>query len=244
MRQMFLAVTFLFGGLMAEAINVSLPFRECVPPNAARERLDNFCPRLEGAHLSKCCPTVMKDLPLSCFYNIRTSKPAYRDTSETVCEGGVDVTRTCCAEYPTPCADEIAEMPFVQRLIKREGQCCFEDCPPADYWRSQPRPDPRVGPNHEYAGRSRPSDECSVVARNFCTVSNSCSGGSPCPVPVEPSEPSTPSNPGNPSTPGPGTGTPTTPGPVTPVDPGPSTPVDPGPAPEPEPPDPSPDVDV
>ncbi len=165
----------ILGFLVAEVSHAAnLSFNECAQPNASRGRLDNFCPRLEGSYLDLCCPTVFKQNPISCYYYTDATKPHYSLTSKGSCKAGVASTVTCCVNQPEPCAQNIVELPFIQRLIKREAACCFEDCPPADYWRSQPRPDGRVTPNHELAGRSRPANDCNGQVVDECGGAISC----------------------------------------------------------------------
>lgn len=196
--------------------------------------LDNFCPRMEGVHLPNCCPPLIKMSALTCDYQIVKDRgqPFLANSSYTTCENNANVTKPCCTTATRACYTDPVSLKFLPRLINRQASCCFEQCPPASYWRAAPNANPKITANHELTGGSVPIctqttlQECSVGTTDNCPVSDFC------PIVIPGPQPGTDPGPGTgpgPVTPGPVTPGPVTPGPVTPSNPnpGPTTPPNP-----------------
>lgn len=206
-------------GLFAAQAHADFP--ECAENTVARSRHDFFCPKLEGAYLPSCCPSVSKASPISCFYYVESSVATQTLSSGSSCENGQNVSVPCCDYGSMPCNADIKEAPYIQRLIKGDGKsCCYDDCPAASYWSSTRGPTYGVTVNHKKYGRTRPPTCAQVAAsNNTCgNVTVSCSSLASCPVAPSPTDP----NP-NPTDPNPN-----------PTDPNPN-PTDPNPDPAPNP---------
>lgn len=202
-----------------------------------RTRTSGFCPRLEGAYPKDCCPMIVKSPALQCYYYTHSSRQDYQPGQRTVCvtdSNGIkhNETNPCCDSYNRSCKQDMRVVEFKQRLIRgKTGSCCFENCPPADYWREQPLfgPSPLTSA-HKLLGSSTPSLDCDAPVENTCGGLPMCEGGNdPCPIVYPPSPP-------NPPGPGPGNGgggpNPPNPSPT----PEPPTPTPPQPLPIPDPP--------
>jgi len=209
-------------GLSAAEANADFP--ECAENTVARSRHDFFCPKLEGAYLPSCCPSVVKSSPITCFYYVESSVATQTLGSGSSCQGGQNVSVPCCDYGSMPCNADIKEAPYIQRLIKGDGKsCCYDDCPNASYWSSTRGPTYGVTVNHKKFGRTRPPTCAQVAAsNNTCgSVTVSCASLSACPVDPGPGPgPGPDPGPGDPGPgPGPGPGPDPGPGPgPTPVD--------------------------
>lgn len=214
----------------------SREFKRCDIKEPGRTELDNVCPRLEGIHPQGCCPQVFDKNKLTCNYHIvkERGQPILANSQYTVCENGDNKTVQCCAPRFKACYIEPITRPYRPRLIHRSNTCCFENCPPADYWRNPPNPDLEFKEDHELSNAGAIS-LCVPETINECTngSSASCEPSQRCPPP--PSPPST----GSGSSSGSGSGGGGTGG--TPAPSPPSTPA-PTPSPPPSPPPPPPAV--
>lgn len=214
-------------------------FEICAPAEAGRTELDNFCPRIEGVHLPKCCPPLFKNPPLQCHYQIVHSRgqEVLVNSSYNVCSGGVDTRVNCCRRSQSACYTDPVTLSFLPRLIHRANTCCFERCPPANYWRTPPA-HPSITASHELVSSSVAL--CVPEVINNCSYGSTenCGANSYCPPPPAPPSPPAPS-PG-PTTPSPAP-TPAPPSPPAPNPPAPSPPAPaPSPVPAPTPPSPPP----
>lgn len=209
-------------------------FQSCSRAEPGRTELDNLCPRLEGVHLEGCCPPLRSNTTLQCRYHIvrERGQQYLAQSSYTVCQNNMNVNIPCCAVMRRTCVDAPVTLNYIPRLIHRAKTCCFENCPPADYWRQAPA-NPQITPDHEYAEGVSPAG-CTGTILQECSIGNSvtCQANDPCPTPAPAPAP-------NPGTPKPGTPTPGTPMPA----PGPAPAPVPAPAPAPAPPSPPPPVD-
>lgn len=114
-----------------------------------RQSIDDFCPKTEGTPLDHCCPEdVRRPAPMNCTYAVGSSEAYLTPRSFTKCINGSNVTRSCCGVRSRSCKTNKIVKRFISRLIKRRKQCCFESCPPADYWRRDPA-DPQFTPGHK-----------------------------------------------------------------------------------------------
>ncbi len=186
-----------------------------------RTALDNLCPSVEGSTLPGCCPPAVKQPALQCQYVVMVSRgqPNLVNSSYRSCQEGTTVSVPCCKTSAINCFKNPVTLPFTQRLIGRNNSCCFEPCPSAAYWRSQPNPRSSISAQHEFFNGGS-ATQCTTAVLDQCDNGNaeSCQEDSPCPV-----QPG-PVNPG-PVDPGPVNPGPVNPGPVNPgpVNPGPGT---------------------
>lgn len=199
----------------------------CALSSEGRVDLEGFCPRLEGVTLPNCCPALEKKPGISCNYNIikERGQPFLANSSYQVCEGGVQKSVPCCRVMQRACFVEPVTLLFVSRLINRSNSCCFENCPPASYWRAQPNPNPKITADHELTNNSTAAcisqtlQECSYGSSSSCAADSYCPPPEPTPLPtttttttpsVPPPDPGTtptvPSGPSNPGPSDPGTG--------------------------------------
>ncbi len=211
-------------------------YQDCRPDDR-REQLDDFCPKLEGTPLDHCCPEdIRRNTPLTCHYAVGTTETFLSATPFVKCINGANETRQCCGIRVRSCQADLIIKSFISRLLKRNGQCCFEaSCPPADYWRSPPAA-PGFTPNHRLTTPGSLNCTDGVIRPNECSPDLAMcdsidSSNDPCPSPPDPGPPD--SGPPGPSPPDPSPSDPS------PPDPGPP---DPGPAPDPPAP-PSPPVE-
>ncbi len=214
----------------------SRDFPACNKKDPGRTEVDNVCPRLEGIHPAGCCPQIFSEPPLSCDYHIVKDRgqAILANSSYSKCVGGSTVRVNCCALKYKACYTNPINKQFKPRLIFRSDTCCFENCPPASYWRNPPNPDPNFTENHELTNAGNVAlcvnetlNECSYGSSNNCEPSSACPAPTPAPAPAP-----------APSSPGPGPG-PGKPGPGTGPGPGSPSPA-PNPAPKPAPPAPPP----
>lgn len=207
-------------------------FQSCSRAEPGRTELDNLCPRLEGVHLEGCCPPLQRNPPLQCRYHIvrQRGQQYLAQSAYTICQNGMNVNVPCCGVMQRACVEQPVTLNYIPRLIHRAKTCCFENCPPADYWRQAPA-NPQITPEHEYTDGGGPAN-CTGTLLQECSIGSTatCQPSNPCPPP--PAPPAPPSMPG-PPTPAP----PSMPGPPSPPAP------DPGPGPAPSPPAPPPPVD-
>jgi hypothetical protein len=203
-------------------------FQQC-KPNERRNDLDHFCPRAEGAHLDGCCPPLFKEPPLKCRYAINdpSGQPVLVNSSYTTCENGQNVSVNCCILSVQACSRERVVLDFKPRLLNREGACCFENCPPGDYWRKPPS-HPQISPRHEI---DLGNPECQDAVLQQCSYGGeaNCQPASPCPPPPPTPTPTIPNPLPQPPVPNP-----------LPQPPVPNPLPQPAPAPEPLPPAPPP----
>lgn len=203
-------------------------YQDCRPDDR-REQLDDFCPKLEGTPLDHCCPEdIRRDSPLTCPYAVGTTETFLSATAYVKCVNGANETRQCCGIHVRSCQTDLIIKTFISRLLKRNGQCCFEaSCPPADYWRAPPAA-PGFTPNHRLTTPGSLNCTEGVIRPNECSPDLAMcdsidSSNDPCPSPPAPDPPSPP-GPSDPGSPNPDPGSPN-PGP----DPGPPAPDPPAP---------------
>ena len=202
-----------------------------------------MCPRLEGANLPHCCPPMQKYPRLECQYVkfISRGQPTLVNSSFIRCENGVDVTVPCCQPSAQDCYENPIKIDFIQRLIRRNNQCCVEPCPPPEYWSAPPARPGLPADWNRYSHYQGGVSQCTGTVISQCSVPGqvACETGSPCPVippppPVPDPTPTPAPSPDPTPTPSPGpTPAPTpSPGPAPSPSPGPGGP---GPAPTPTP---------
>ncbi len=196
-----LIFTFSFFAASQQAPDIS-SFKQCQATDNPRSELDTFCPRVEGVHPEGCCPQLFKQPPLQCYYSIVVNRgQAYlANSSYTTCQGGENVRVSCCVVRQRTCYRDLKQLPFLPRLLHRNNSCCFENCPPADYWRAAPA-NPAISSQHELTGNGVPICTGSVLDECSHGSSANCQASSPCPVEPKPSN--EPSDGGNPDPPKP-----------------------------------------
>jgi len=157
------------------------------PSSTLREDLDNFCPRLEGVTLDRCCPNVVQQAPQICSYSIveNRGQATLVNSNYTTCQNNRNVTVNCCRISQTACFRDQQDLPFLGRAIaprENNNKCCFENCPPASYWRAQPNPNARITSRHEL-GKGGLANVCIDQVVDACTYGNaeSCQPSAPCP---------------------------------------------------------------
>lgn len=227
----FLMATGLFAELKIEAGS----YPDCKAEDR-RQKQDDFCPRAEGTTLDHCCPEdVRRNTPLSCYYAVGTTETYYTTTSFVKCIDGSNVTKYCCGLRSRSCKRDLIVKSFISRLIKRRGQCCFEGCPPADYWRAPPA-DPQFTPEHKLGDRGDRYCSTGPSRPNSCSPDLAmCSGidssNERCPIVPTPTPSPSPPSPEPPSTepPGPSPSPPPGPSPQPPQPPPPPPPLPPSP---------------
>lgn len=211
-------------------LSLAEDFKQCTTKDASRSELDHFCPRLEGIHPKGCCPPLQKEPPLKCSYAIYDSRgqPKLVNSTYTSCENGSDVEHTCCMEIQVGCYKDRIDLDFIPRLLYRSDDCCFENCPGADYWRAAP-PKGGLSEKHERITTSGP--ECKKELIQSCSVGTSanCAPSDPCPVPAPAPGPAP-----APPAPAPPAPAPAPPAPA-PAPPAPAPAPEPAPQPQPEP---------
>ncbi len=186
-----LLIPLFFGFLSA----VHADFPECPQNVVPRSRLDFFCPKLEGSYLPSCCPLVSKANPISCYYYTESSVATKTLSSATSCVGGANVQTTCCDYGSQPCNANVKVAPYIQRLFKGNGdQCCYDDCPAAQYWSSGGGPNYGITSNHKKFGRTPPVECSSLPSQDNCGgVTVSCASLQACaPPPPDPTPNPTP----------------------------------------------------
>lgn len=238
-------LTKIFGLIVANALAVTTlllgtsAFAKSYPDcktEDRRQKQDDFCPRTEGTTLDHCCPEdVRRPTPFQCRYSVGSTETYYTTTSFVKCVDGSNVTKYCCGIRSRGCKRDLIVKSFISRLIKRRGQCCFEGCPSADYWRSPPA-DPQFTPDHKLGdagdrycstGPNRPNS----CPADLVMCSAIDSSNQRCPVVPSPPSPPTPPNPNppNPQPPGPNPPSPPTPPTPSPQPPKPPPPLPPSP---------------
>lgn len=183
----------LFLPLMAVAAGparTAADFGSCKSTDAARDLLDNFCPRLEGTHLDGCCPPLEKRPPMQCYYHIfqASGQPIRVNSEYTTCVNGTNVRVPCCRTETAGCYTDPVVIPFVPRLLYRNTKCCFETCPGVEYWRNPPNPRSDLTSRHQLTG---PGVNGCTPIREECSygTTDTCQSSDPCPPPPPPPPP-------------------------------------------------------
>ena len=193
--------------LIGGAVEAQLrSFNQCLRSDPGRVELDNLCPRLEGVHLEGCCPPLRKSAPLQCKYVVTQSQGQLylTQSSYTTCQNGQNISVSCCTVVQRSCTVSPVTLNYIPRLLHRRNNCCFENCPPGNYWRQAPA-NPAITAGHELDEGSSPA-ACTGTVLQECSAGSvsDCQASSPCPVPTPSPSPSPSPSPGPSPSPSPG----------------------------------------